>query len=74
MVKYTLDNIDGIVFEFFGSVYRIHKAKRQLEKLNKYSASKSFFNYENHFENLIEYLNDGSYKIITQPEKTIELW
>ena len=74
MVKYTLDNIEGIVFESSDcSKYKIHKEKSQLESLYN-DGSSNFFDYSKHFLEVIDYLNNGEYKVITQPERTIELW
>ena len=74
MVKYTLDNIEGVIFKYSGEIYKIHKEKGQIEVLDKYGVSKSFYEYSHYFTRIVEYLNDGTYKVIIKPERTIELW
>lgn len=72
MVKYTLDNIEGLVFRYSASIYKIHKSKGQLEHIMQKESI--FFDYSHHFNDVVIYLNNGSYKVITQPEKVIDLW
>lgn len=74
MVKYTLDNIEGVVFNYHGEIYKIHKEKGKIEELYENGASKALFEYSSFFSQLVEHLNNGLYKVISQPERIIELW
>lgn len=72
MVKYTLDNIEGLVFEHSGITYKIYKKANQMKFLN-IPKKNTFFTFT-YWDDCVSYLNDGTYKVISQPERTIELW
>lgn len=70
MVKYTLNNIEGIIFQHCSTLYKIYKSKNQMEHLNGNCKGKTFeYTY---WQDCINCLNNGSYKVINKP--IYELW
>jgi hypothetical protein len=72
MVTYTLDNIEGIVFQHRDTIYKIHKTLNKMEYLNKPNYKNNFFKYDI-WNTCINNINKGIYKVI-ETNNIIELW
>lgn len=71
MVTYTLDNIEGIIFEHRNIKYKIYKSMNKMKYLDERD---KFFSYDD-WLHCLKYLNEGTHwKVIEQHNNIYELW
>lgn len=76
MVKYTRENVEGIIFQYGNDIYRIISSlpKMHLKEVTRYNSTWENKNYSNP-NDIVRNLNNGVlFKVIEQPNKIYELW